>query len=65
MVRARPREQLKEELTAIGRRFYERGWVHGTSGNFSAVVQRKPMRLAITPSSAHKGKSWRPSHWEI
>ena len=49
-------DERAEELAAIGRRFYERGWVHGTSGNFSAVVQRKPMRLAITPSSAHKGK---------
>jgi len=43
------------ELTAIGRRFYSRGWVMGTSGNFSAVVSRQPLRLAITPSAAHKG----------
>ena len=27
----------------------------GTSGNFSAVVSRRPLRLAITPSAAHKG----------
>lgn len=27
----------------------------GTSGNFSAVVSRHPVRLAITPSAAHKG----------
>lgn len=43
------------ELTAIGRRFYDRGWVLGTSGNFSAVVNRDPLRLAITASSVHKG----------
>ena len=43
------------ELTAIGRRFYDRGWVLGTSGNFSAVVSRDPLRLAITASSVHKG----------
>jgi methylthioribulose-1-phosphate dehydratase len=43
------------ELTAIGRRFYDRGWVLGTSGNFSAVVSREPLRLAITASSVHKG----------
>lgn len=44
------------QLVAIGRRFYDRGWVLGTSGNFSAVVSRRPLRLTITPSSAHKGK---------
>jgi len=43
------------ELAAIGRRFYSRGWVMGTSGNFSAVVSRKPLRLAITASSLPKG----------
>ena len=42
-------------LAEIGRRFYQRGWVLGTSGNFSAVVSRDPVRLAITPSAAHKG----------
>lgn len=44
------------ELVEIGRRFYQRGWVLGTSGNFSAVVSSDPVRLAITPSGAHKGK---------
>lgn len=47
---------LAEELAVIGRRFYGRGWVLGTSGNFSAVVSDTPLRLAITPSGAHKGK---------
>ena len=42
-------------LIAIGHRFYARGWVMGTSGNFSSVLQRSPERLAITASSAHKG----------
>jgi methylthioribulose-1-phosphate dehydratase len=46
---------ITPELTAIGRRFYDRGWVLGTSGNFSAVVNRDPLRLAITASSVHKG----------
>ena len=49
-------DALADELTVIGRRFYERGWVLGTSGNFSAVVSSMPLRLAITPSTAHKGK---------
>jgi len=43
------------QLAAIGRRFYARDWVLGTSGNFSAVVSDRPLRLAITASSAHKG----------
>jgi methylthioribulose-1-phosphate dehydratase len=47
---------LADELAAIGRRFYSRDWVLGTSGNFSAVISRQPLRLAITPSTAHKGK---------
>jgi len=44
------------ELAAIGRRFYARGWVLGTSGNFSAVLARDPLRLAITRSGTHKGE---------
>src|SRR4029079_17277803 len=47
---------LAEQLIGIGRRFDARGWVLGTSGNFSAVVRRDPLRLAITPSAAFKGE---------
>ena len=47
---------VASQLTGIGRRFYARGWVLGTSGNFSAVVSTRPLRLAITASSAHKGR---------
>jgi len=43
-------------LAAIGRSFYERGWALGTSGNFSAVISRDPLRLAITPSGVDKGE---------
>ena len=28
----------------------------GTSGNFSAVLSTRPLRLLITPSAAHKGR---------
>jgi methylthioribulose-1-phosphate dehydratase len=42
-------------LVETGRRFYGRGWVMGTSGNFSVVVGRAPLQLAITASSLHKG----------
>ncbi len=46
---------LVKQLVDIGRRFDARGWVLGTSGNFSAVVTRQPLRLAITSSGTHKG----------
>jgi methylthioribulose-1-phosphate dehydratase len=46
---------LSRDLVRIGRRFYERNWVLGTSGNFSAVVRRDPLRLAITASAMDKG----------
>jgi methylthioribulose-1-phosphate dehydratase len=44
-----------ESLAEIGRGFYARGWVLGTSGNFSAVVAREPLRLAITSTGLDKG----------
>jgi methylthioribulose-1-phosphate dehydratase len=44
------------ELASVGRRFYSRGWVMGTSGNFSSVLSRSPLRLAVTASSLHKGE---------
>ncbi len=44
-----------ESLAEIGRGFYVRGWVLGTSGNFSAVVSREPLRLAITSTGLDKG----------
>jgi methylthioribulose-1-phosphate dehydratase len=45
-----------DELIRIGRRFDARGWVLGTSGNFSMVVSRDPLRIAITRSGTHKGE---------
>src|ERR1700682_4060112 len=48
--------EVASRLVDIGRRFYSRGWVLGTSGNFSAVVSREPLRMAITASSVHKGR---------
>jgi methylthioribulose-1-phosphate dehydratase len=47
--------KFAEELAEIGRSFYSRGWVLGTSGNFSAVVSRDPLRLAITSTGLDKG----------
>src|SRR5437588_9146366 len=46
---------IARELAGVSRRFYARGWVLGTSGNFSAVLSRKPLRLAITASGVPKG----------
>ena len=42
-------------MAEIGRGFYARGWVLGTSGNFSAVVSRERLRLAITATGLDKG----------
>jgi methylthioribulose-1-phosphate dehydratase len=46
---------ISRQLVEIGRRFDRHGWVLGTSGNFSAVVSQKPLRLAITASGLSKG----------
>jgi methylthioribulose-1-phosphate dehydratase len=35
--------------------FYKRGWLLGTSGNLSAVLQQEPFRIAITGSGVDKG----------
>jgi methylthioribulose-1-phosphate dehydratase len=42
-------------LAEIGKGFHARGWVLGTSGNFSAVVSREPLRLAVTATGLDKG----------
>ena len=49
-------EDAARGLVEVGRRFDARGWVFGTSGNFSAVVDRHPLRLAITSSGTSKGE---------
>jgi len=48
--------QIAATLSSIARSFYARGWAVGTSGNLSAVVQREPLRLAMSPSGVHKGE---------
>lgn len=45
-----------DQLVWAGRRFDQRGWVLGTSGNFSVVIDRHPLRLAITASATFKGE---------
>ena len=48
-------ESAVSQITEIGREFYSRGWVLGTSGNFSAVLHREPLWLAITSTGSDKG----------
>src|SRR5882724_11455446 len=43
-------------LASIAKSFHARGWLLGTSGNLSAVVQREPLRLAMSPSGVDKGE---------
>jgi len=42
-------------MIELGREFHIRGWVLGTSGNFSAVLHREPLWLAITSTGSDKG----------
>ncbi len=44
-----------QELAETGRQFYQRGWALGTSGNFSILLARKPLRLCITAAGNEKG----------
>jgi len=57
--------KILEQLADAGRRFDRHGWVLGTSGNFSVVLSREPLRLAITASGAFKGRLTRDQILEI
>ena len=46
---------VANHLSQVGREFCQRGWALGTSGNFSAVVTRDPLTLAITSTGIDKG----------
>jgi len=45
-----------ERLSELARDFHRRGWALGTGGNFSAVIEREPLRIAITASSLDKSR---------
>lgn len=49
-------EEIAAGLVAVAKGFHARGWLMGTSGNLSAVVDREPLRLAITVSGVDKGE---------
>ena len=59
------RLNTKSELVDAGSEFYSRGWVLGTSGNFSMMTSRDPMRIAITASGLEKGKLDETSFLEL
>lgn len=46
---------IASQLAHVAARLHSRGWMLGTSGNLSALVDSAPLRLAITPSGADKG----------
>ena len=48
-------EESAGQLAEAGHEFYRRGWVLGTSGNFSASLSRQPRRICITASGNEKG----------
>ena len=48
--------EIASRLAEVARGFHGRGWLLGTSGNLSAVVQREPLQLAMSPSGVDKGE---------
>ncbi len=48
--------ELAANLASVAKGFHARGWLLGTSGNLSAVVQRRPLQLAMSPSGIDKGE---------
>lgn len=49
-------KEIAASLASIAKSFHARGWLLGTSGNLSAVVQRQPLQLAMSPSGIDKGE---------
>lgn len=47
--------ELEVLLAELARSCYGRGWVLGTSGNFSAVLSRDPICMTITSTGLDKG----------
>jgi methylthioribulose-1-phosphate dehydratase len=51
-------EQARQALSSLGKDFYNRGWMYGTSGNLSCRVEDELAMdmLAITASGVDKGR---------
>ena len=48
--------QAAQVIAATAKSFHSRGWLLGTSGNLSTVVNREPLQIAMTPSGVDKGE---------
>ena len=48
--------EIAANLAATAKALHARGWMLGTSGNLSAVVQQEPLLLAMSPSGVDKGE---------
>lgn len=48
--------EIAAKLAATAKALHARGWLSGTSGNLSAVVQTQPLLLAMSPSGVDKGE---------
>ncbi len=48
--------ELAAALATTAKALHGRGWLLGTSGNLSAVVQTEPLLLAMSPSGVDKGE---------
>lgn len=48
--------EIAANLAATAKALHARGWLSGTSGNLSAVVQPEPLLLAMSPSGVDKGE---------
>jgi len=48
--------EIAPELAEAGLAVHARGWAFGTAGNFSAVLSREPLSLAISRSGVDKGR---------
>lgn len=46
---------MQSQFIKLVEEIHARGWTPGTGGNFSYVLSRSPLRVAITPSGAEKG----------
>lgn len=49
-------QEIAAGLAKVAQGFHARGWLLGTSGNLSAVVQREPLQLMMSPSGVDKGE---------
>lgn len=62
---AKPLKVTAEALAETAKYFHSRGWALGTSGNYSVVLEEKPLRLLITASGLDKSKLDAKSFLEI